>query len=82
MEEIIYTFAAIGMTITFVLFVSTIYYCIFPKLQKFLSRKCKVRFLCKHDYVKTFDFVCCGQMTIEIECKNCGKKKTITFKNE
>lgn len=77
--DIIYLFSAIGMVVTTILILSSMYLYIYIPFKKYLRRKRKIRFLCKHDYVKKFYFAWNDKSELEIECRNCGKKKTIYF---
>ena len=79
---IFFLFAMIGALVTVGVIIAYIHEYIAPKIKSFLARKCKIRFLCNHDYVKKFDFAYGSQITIEIECKNCGKRKEISYREE
>lgn len=62
-----------------------------PKVQELMDRQCKIRFLCKHEYVKkttwrVFEHKFSNNSNlveeINMQCRKCGKKKTIKFYEE
>lgn len=43
------------------------------KIKKIMARQCKIRCLCKHEYILDFKWFGLGYVKHEFKCKKCGK---------
>lgn len=74
-------------------FIMTSFFCAFelvPKMKEFMNRQCKIRCLCRHEYVKKATWTHIEHAfskdgvyrEYDLQCRKCGKKKTINIYEE
>lgn len=54
---------------------------LFDKIKEFMNRKCKIRMLCKHEYILDFKWFGFGYVEHEFKCRKCGKVLRINVFN-
>lgn len=46
---------------------------LFDKIKNFMNRQCKIRYLCKHEYIIDAKWLGCGFIEHVFKCRKCGK---------
>lgn len=82
-QIIFITLAVIGGITVVIIVPDIITNVIIPPIKNFLTRKCKFRFLCKHEYVSTVCYKPSDRYEHVLECRKCGHiKKLVIYKNK
>lgn len=72
-------FEYLGYLTFFLIVYGLIFGIIVPKIKEILRRQCKIRFLCKHEYVDIFNYDLHTCVDYDLKCRKCGKRKHMTI---